>query len=250
MNSLIIFAKAPRVGEVKTRLLADTPLSPEEVCRLYRAFLCDVLAAAGRCSAQKVIVNFLPADSEAEMASLAQDTIPPQKLVLHPQSGEDFSERVLNSFRHAFSTGAASAVMIGSDSPTLQPKIVDSAFTFLARNGGVALGPSGEGGLYLIGLEKSCIPDFTAIFGGSTELLNFARQVQQAKQPLMLLEEITDVDVAQDLVSLISIIAAMKQAVHGGEFSYPENTAKMIKKLKLHVEQKNGTRNKVICREA
>lgn len=248
MNSLIVFAKAPRAGEVKTRLFNGTPLSEDEVCSLYRAFLCDALAAAGRCQADRVIVNYLPAGSEADMAKLAQERIPREKLVLKAQSGDDFSQRVSNSFRHAAAIGAASSVMIGSDSPTLQPKTIDLAFRFLGEKGGVALGPSGEGGLYLIGLASGFLPDFTTIFGGSTELLNFTRQVDKAKLPLLLLEEVTDVDVASDLVSLISIIAAMKRSANYTELWFPENTANMIDKLKLGVTRRNGTRNKVIVR--
>ena len=141
MNSLIVFAKTPRAGQVKTRLIKNTPLSEDEVCSLYRAFLCDVLAAAGKSEADRIIVNYLPADGGAEMAALAKGRIPAQKLALTPQRGENFSERVQNSFNDSFSSGATPVVMIGSDSPTLQPKTVNSAFRLLGKNGGVALGP-------------------------------------------------------------------------------------------------------------
>ena len=183
------------------------------------------------------------------MAELANGRIPPRKLALQPQSGKDFSERVQNSFKDAFSTGGSSVVMIGSDSPTLQPKTINSAFSLLGENGGVVLGPSGEGGLYLIGLANGYLPDFSKIFGESSELLNFTRELESAKQPLSLLDELTDVDVASDLVTLISIIAAMRYAKTDAETVFPENSARMIDELKLGVERKNGTRDKRIVRK-
>ncbi|MFQ5432371.1 MAG: DUF2064 domain-containing protein [Nitrospinota bacterium] len=248
MNSLIVFAKTPRAGHVKTRLLKNTPLSEDEVCALYRAFLCDVLTAAGKSEADRIIVNYLPADGEAEMAELVKGRISAQKLVLTPQSGENFTERVQNSFNDAVSSGAEPVMMIGSDSPTLQPKTINNAFTLLRKNGGVVLGPSGEGGLYLIGLMSGYLPDFSKIFGGSTELLNFIREVDVVNLPIFLLEELTDVDVASDLVSLISIIAAMRSAKHYGGTLFPENSAMMIDELKIGVERKNGTRDKFVVR--
>lgn len=248
MNSLIVFAKTPRVGEVKTRLLENTPLSEDEVCSLYRAFLCDVLTAAGKSEADRIIVNYLPADGRDEMAELAKGRIPPQKLALSPQAGEDFPERVQNSFTDALSSGASQVVMIGSDSPTLQPKTVNSAFSLLGENGGVVLGPSGEGGLYLIGVAGGYLPDFSKIFGESSELLNFTREVDDANLPLSLLEELTDVDVASDLVTLISIIAAMRRAKDYGGTLFPEHSARMIDELKLGVERRNGTRDKSVVR--
>ena len=249
MNLLIVFAKTPRAGEVKTRLLKNTPLSEDEVCTLYRAFLCDVLIAAGKSGADRVAVNFFPADSENEMRELAEGRVEPEKLTLVAQSGKDFNERVQNSFKNALSSGADSVVMIGSDSPTLQPRIIDSAFRLLTENGGVVLGPSGEGGLYLIGLASGYLPDFSKIFSGSSELLNFIRELDDAKQPLSLLEELTDVDVASDLVSLISIITAMRRAKNQTEMLFPENSARMIDELKLGVERVNGTRDKSVVRK-
>ena len=249
MNSLIVFAKTPRAGEVKTRLLKETQLSENEVCDLYRAFLCDVLTAAGKSDADKIIVNFFPADGEAEMAELAKGRVASQKLELLAQSGKDFSERVQNSFKSSFSSGSSKVVMIGSDSPTLQPKMINSAFSLLDKNGGTVLGPSGEGGLYLIGLASGYLPDFAKIFGDSSELLNFTKELTKAKQPLSLLEELTDVDVASDLVTMISTIAAMKLAKTDAESSFPDNSARMIDKLKLGVERKSGTRDKRVVRK-
>ena len=55
-------------------------------------------------------------------------------------------------------------------------------------------------------------------------------------------------DVASDLVTLISIIAAMRLAKNYGAMLFPENSARMIDELKLGVERKNGTRGKFVVR--
>jgi len=248
MNGLIVFAKAPIPGQVKTRLLPGTPLNEEEVCGLYRSFLRDVLKTAGRCKADRIVMNFLPAKNRDEMKELALESVPEEKLVMEPQEGRDFTERIANSFRFAAESGLKNAVMIGSDSPTLQSAVLNSAFEELEGAGGVVLGPSGEGGLYLIGMESSYRPDFAKIFSGSTELSNFVQQIEADGKALKLLEEVTDVDVAGDLVSLISLIDAMKTASKNHEMDFPANTAKCLEELALKVVQKNGTRNKAITR--
>ncbi|GMT42856.1 MAG: hypothetical protein IEMM0002_1267 [bacterium] len=247
MNALIVFAKAPIEGEVKTRLVEKNgPLTKAEVCGLYRSFLCDVLQTAGNCDADRIIVNYLPAGSEAIMYELAKSAIPPEKLLLQPQSGENFAKRVAAAFDYAAGIGADSTVMVGSDSPTLQSKTINEAFKHLAKDSGAALGPSGEGGLYLIGLKKPLRPDFEKIFGEADELSNFVEQLANDSVPFSLLEEVTDVDVVSDLVTLISLVGAMKLAVNHRQLDFPRQSADAIKKLRLKIVRSNGTRDKVI----
>lgn len=244
MGSLIVFAKAPLEGKVKTRLAEKTPLTEAELCELYRSFLCDTLETSGRCEADKVILNFTPAESRTLMMELSAPRIPPDKLILHQQRGENFSQRIAYAFDYASGIGAKSAVMIGSDSPTLKPATINNAFDILDAHGGAVLGPSGEGGIYLIGLSNGCRPDFEKIFGHDCELSSFAEELKKKEVPFSLLEEVTDVDVASDLVTLISLISAMKAA----GMDFPKNSARTIEKFQLRVVQGNDTRNKVILR--
>lgn len=244
MKSLIVFAKAPLEGKVKTRLAEKTPLTEVELCELYRSFLCDTLEISGKCEADKVILNFTPTESETLMREIAEQRIPTGKLILAPQLGENFSQRIAAAFDYAAGIGAKSAVMIGSDSPTLKSATINNAFNILNAQSGAVLGPSSEGGIYLIGLISGFRPDFEKIFGNGCELSSFAEELKKNKIQFTLLEEVTDVDVASDLVSLISLIDAMKAA----SIDFPQNSARAIEKFRLRVVQRNGTRDKVIIR--
>ncbi len=246
MSVLIIFAKTPIEGFVKTRLVETAPLGAKEVTELYAAFLKDVMSVAGKSAAERIILNYTPVEGEKIMLEMAENFFPQKKFELVPQSAETFHARIAESFRYAQRYGPA--VMIGSDSPALQARIIDGAFEFLENGSEVVLGPAGEGGMYLIGLGADVKPDFRAIFDGGSELLNFARQAEEGGYRLNLLGEVTDVDVAADLVSAMSVIEAMKSARNYQPMDFPENTARALAKLNIGIERRGGTREKVIVR--
>lgn len=245
MECLIVFAKAPVAGEVKTRLAATAPLSPEEVCALYEAFLNDVLRCAANSRADKIFLHYTPAPAAQQMAGIAQKYFAAGRLVMMPQGEGTFAQRIAAAFATAEKMGATRLVMIGSDSPHLQSRILDAAFVALAGDG-VALGPSGEGGLYLIGLRAGIRPDWEKVFGDGAELVNLCREIVRLGGTAALLEELTDVDVATDLVTLAALIETMAMAERRGEF--PQRTADELKRLKLTIGRHGGTRDKVLRR--
>jgi hypothetical protein len=253
MKTLIVFAKAPVKGMVKTRLMENTPLNEDSILLLYEAFLSDILAVAGRSSADRLILNFTPSEMEGEMRLKAEEVFGGKSFDMVAQSGESFHERIKTSFEQAKGTGSTSIVMIGSDSPTLKTSLIDSAFTALEKNGGAVLGPSGEGGMYLIGIDRSLEFDYREIFSGGAELINFSRAVESIDAPLgvplTLLEEVTDVDIASDLVTLVSLVESMKSARFTGD-GFPARTAEVIGRLRLRVSRReDGTRGKVLTME-
>jgi len=249
MKTLIVFAKAPVKGMVKTRLMENTPLNEESILLLYRSFLEDILGVAGRSCAEKIILNFTPSDMADEMRALTDEVLKGKSFELLPQSGDNFHERITSSFEYAKSVGSTSTVMIGSDSPTLKTSLIDSAFSILERDGGSVLGPSGEGGIYLIAIDPMLELNYDEIFFGGAELINFSRAVEIKGAHLTLLEEVTDVDIASDLVTLISIVESMKSARFTGD-GFPSKTAETIGRLRLGVSQADGTRGKVLTMEA
>lgn len=245
MECLIVFAKAPLAGEVKTRLAATAPLSPEEVCALYEAFLNDVLQCAANSRADKIFLHYTPAAAGQQMAGIAQKYFAAGRLVMLPQGEGTFASRIAASFATAEKMGATRLVMIGSDSPHLQSRLVDAAFAMLSGNG-AALGPSGEGGVYLIGVRAGMRPDWVKVFGDGAELVNLCREIVRLGGTVNLLEELTDVDVATDLVTLATMIETMEMAARRGEF--PQRTADELKRLKLMIGRNGGTRDKVLKR--
>ena len=144
--------KAPRAGQVKTRL---TPLlTPEEAAVLNTCFLRDTTAAisitAGEGVAARGIAVYTPVGAEAAYA-----VILPAEFQLVPQRGEAFGERLIFAMEDLFRLGFESVCLIDSDSPTVPQRAFAEAATMLAQpDDAVVLGPSEDGGYYLIGLKK------------------------------------------------------------------------------------------------
>ena len=112
---LIVFAKAPRPGLVKTRM--SPPLSFEESAALYEAILGDVLVATARFAAQldlESVVAFHPPEAVGELIAHT-----PPGYRLHPQRGADLAERMAFAVREAAAAGAERILIRGSDSPGL-----------------------------------------------------------------------------------------------------------------------------------
>ena len=142
MRQLGIFAKHPQPGRVKTRLAAT--IGDEPACRLYRAFVETLLARFAGVADRRVLV-FSPPERRAEFEPLAG-----QSWQLAEQSAGDLGQRMRRHFEDAFDDGASRVVLLGSDSPTLPVEYVERAFDLL-KEVPVVLGPSDDGGYYLIG---------------------------------------------------------------------------------------------------
>ena len=142
MNHLGVFGKYWRAGSVKTRLARD--LGAEAASELYRVFLATVLRRFAALGDQRWLA-FTPAAEEQAFRDLAQG-----HWQLLAQSSGDLGERMQAYFDHAFAAGARRAVLIGSDSPSLPASYVAEAFAQLDHCP-VVLGPSTDGGFYLIG---------------------------------------------------------------------------------------------------
>ena len=142
---LLVFAKVPVPGTVKTRLTAL--LSDAEAARLYDAFLRDALDA----------YRDLDVDVRLYM-SPTPDAVPdglvPDGVALHRQRGDGLGARMLNAFVEAFVAGYHRAVVIGTDHPTLPLAFVARAFEELATPFATVIGPSDDGGYYLLGMNE------------------------------------------------------------------------------------------------
>jgi rSAM/selenodomain-associated transferase 1 len=138
---LVVMAKYPRPGVVKTRLAAR--FGDEEACALYTAFLQDIAARFGPRSGLVWAVDPPDADPRPIVGGAG---------AVIGQRGTDLAERMRNCFATLFAGGAARVVMIGADAPHLTDAIVDAAFAALASHD-VALVPSADGGYCLIAMR-------------------------------------------------------------------------------------------------
>ncbi|MBI4666753.1 MAG: DUF2064 domain-containing protein [Nitrospinae bacterium] len=252
MRVLIIFAKAPVAGQVKTRLIEGTPLSGEQVCGLYEAFLKDVMTVAALTTAETIAVHYAPATGEKQMRSIMRGlnlgARNERRFIFTPQVEGSFTERVAASFEAASKFAPEATLMIGSDAPILKPEIMDSAFDFISARAGMALGPSGEGGVYLIGVPGDAQLDFSGVFTEGSELENLLSLAKRGNMPLKILPQILDVDVEADLVTLISVMRALNYERKFDSKVFPMNTFKAIEELGLAiVRNAENTRHKKIA---
>lgn len=143
-------SKAPRAGQVKTRLVP--PLTHEEAARLNACFLHDTAAAIASIQDKRArgIAVYTPIGAEIDYVDIL-----PRQFELLPQRGEDFGERLLNALIDLFKVGFSSVCLIDSDSPTVSGEVYSRAIELLSTHENpVVLGPSDDGGYYLIGLKK------------------------------------------------------------------------------------------------
>ena len=157
--ALGIMTKVPRAGSVKTRL--QPPLTPGEAAALNVCFLRDIAAAiteassAGGPSSRNTIARgiavFTPSGSEAEF-----EEILPAGFSLLPQRGTDFGERLTCAAEDLLRVGFESCCLINSDSPTVTAGTFRTAASSLQakHDRHLVLGPSDDGGYYLIGMKK------------------------------------------------------------------------------------------------
>jgi rSAM/selenodomain-associated transferase 1 len=170
--ALAVMTKAPRAGQVKTRLVP--PLSPEEAAQLNVCFLRDTAAAIAKAcgTTARGVGVYTPVGAEA-----AYIDILPSDFELLPQRGHGFGERLAFATEDLFQCGFGSVCLIDSDSPTVSADVYAEAVEMLSEAGDrVVLGPSDDGGYYLIGLKESR-PELFEQIDWSTE-----RVLEQTKQ--------------------------------------------------------------------
>jgi len=183
--------KAPRAGRVKTRL--QPPLSPEEAASLNICFLRDTAESIQTASRQRAlgVGIYTPVGEEA-----AYDTIFPADFALIPQRGEGFGERLINACDDLLAVGFEAVCLINSDSPTVPAESFRTAVELLQADGDrVVLGPSDDGGYYLIGLKTGHRELFYNIDWSTERVLE--QTISRAKEiglPVSLLPSCFDVD--------------------------------------------------------
>ena len=143
-RGLIVFAKPPVGGTVKTRLVPA--IGSRHAALLYRSFLLDSVAQYRRIGYP---IRLYFGDGE----------IPGELVDHHPdvevlrQDGKDLGERMANAFLETFGAGFNSAVIIGTDHPSLPDEYIRLAFDLLSEPKTIVLGPSEDGGYYLLGMN-------------------------------------------------------------------------------------------------
>lgn len=172
--ALAVMSKAPRPGKVKTRL--SPPLTPEEAAALNICFLRDTtanIAAVASEGGAAGLVCYTPVGDEE-----AFDGLLPESFSLVAQRGDGFGERLHLAATDILACGFGSVCLIDSDSPTVPAAALRTAVEQLQRPGDrIVLGPSADGGYYLIGMKQSHTAPFENITWSTGSV--FRETVQQ-----------------------------------------------------------------------
>jgi rSAM/selenodomain-associated transferase 1 len=201
---LVIMAKAPRPGEVKTRLAPS--LSPTAVTTFYCCLLEDTLALARSLSDVEVAV-MCPESDVTELAQLAGN-----EASVVAQKGEGLAAGLTSVFAHFAQDhrredhprGAHQrrTIAFNSDSPHLPRAVLEDAFETLATHD-VVVGPTHDGGYYLVGAKASHPTLFAGDgMGTSSALERLLTRAQGLQLSVSLAESFYDIDVADDLTRL------------------------------------------------
>jgi hypothetical protein len=204
-SCILLFVKYPVAGRVKSRLARG--LGSETAAELYKRFVGDtikMLGAAGRdlkiyCDPCKSVANY------AEWIGGGHEFI--------HQVGGDIGERMRGAFEETFAAGFKRAVLIGSDIPDMPAEFISRAFAGLDGSDAI-LGPSADGGYYLIGFseESFCAEAFSGVSWSTESVLSQTRErLESNGVKAALLPMWGDVDTIDDLKELV-------ERNKGGEF--------------------------------
>jgi len=196
-QKILLFVKYPEPGKVKTRL--ESLLDKDCVARLYECFVLDLLETLNGTGYEPTLV-FDPPGKRTETARLFGEGYD-----YRPQEGADLGERMKNAFLNCFAQGMTSVVLLGSDLPDLPGSVLKEAFSALKIFDGV-MGPSVDGGYYLIGFRKEGF--FPSVFDDipwSTDqvLSETMRHFHSIKRTVSLLPWGRDLDTPDDLWDLL-----------------------------------------------
>jgi len=189
VNHVLFFARAPRPGQVKTRLAAD--VGSDVALEIYRALGSRVVDQIAGVSS--ITVWYEPADAEEEMRAWLGD------LRFEVQPDGDLGARLTRAFA---AHPSEPAIAVGADAPDVDAAAIESAGNAL-RATEVVLGPANDGGYYLIGLARPLPKLFQALPWGTDEVLDATRAAcDKMRITPALLPVLRDVDRLSDLKAL------------------------------------------------
>lgn len=208
--ALVIFAKAPIPGQVKTRL--SPALTQDEAATLHGSFVLDTLertkAAVGKF---KLPVDRFLACAPSSTHVFFRIMEARHGVTLLDQQGDDLGTRMHHAFDSLFARGYQRVCVVGTDVPSLPLTHYRDAMESLTRHD-VVIGPASDGGYYLIGLTKSRPDLFTNIPWSTGSVMALTQQkAVAAGLKTALLPTWSDVDTIDNLQALIDESAADKK---------------------------------------
>jgi rSAM/selenodomain-associated transferase 1 len=197
---LVVMAKAPVPGMVKTRLVPH--LSPQEATDLYRCLLKDRIATIQRLTGVALAIAYTPADAKDAFIPFCENG-----LRLIPQKGKHLGERLNNIFVEKLADGFDAVSIIDSDTPDLPVSAVQASFArLMSDQADVIFGPCYDGGYYLVGMRRPH-PELFVNIPWSTDavLANTLEKARELGVRADLLQRWNDLDTIDDLIAFYGL---------------------------------------------
>lgn len=196
-NSLIIFLRYPENGNVKTRLAKTT--SYDFATSFYKTCAERIINEVKEIKSINRFAFYSNKDEKTKVEKWLGS-----KLFFSPQEGKSLGERMQNAFAKVFSSGAKKVVIVGTDVPDLSAEIIREAFNKLDESD-VVIGPSKDGGYYLLGMKKLHNQLFEDIEFSTAEV--YSETVSRLKNfnlTYHILPELQDIDTEEDLINWLN----------------------------------------------
>lgn len=228
---VILMSRAPIPGKTKTRL--QSHLTGKQCAKLHKAFLKDISNMLVEVSKQRENVNLYLTYTPPGTEEMFNDLIP-DEFDFFAQQGEDLGQKMYYALEHVAQEDERQ-IILGSDLPTLQLSVILDAIDQL-QDKDVVVGPSQDGGYYLLGTKEpvSCLFD-DIIFGKNDVLKATIKAIRSQQLSYNLVETWSDIDLYPELVEL------HKELQHRKQWEiYPEATAKLAASFLQKIEDEGG----------
>ena len=202
-DKLIVFQKNPVISKVKTRLASD--IGNDNALQVYFLLLDKTKEAVEKLD-QNIHVFYSDFVDENDLWSgLAKEK--------EVQSGLNLGERLKDAFERSYNSGAEKVVVIGCDCPDISENDIQTAFNHLDDSDFV-IGPSRDGGYYLLGMKKYCPQVFEGITWSTEDVFSETlERINQLDMEAKLLRPLMDIDTFQDLKSNASFYKDAKDLI-------------------------------------
>lgn len=187
-NALIIIAKHPEIGQVKTRLNGHIP--NEKILEIYISLLEQTVSKLKTVPGADTFIAYAPAPAEQYFSRFGPGLIP------LPEG--DLGMRMFHAFKEVLHSGYRKAVLVGADIPDLSASIIQTAFKLLSDND-IVYGPAKDGGYYLVGMNSLVKEIFVHVPWSSD--LTLQKSIEQATKygySVAFTEMLSDIDTIKD----------------------------------------------------
>jgi rSAM/selenodomain-associated transferase 1 len=196
-DSIIIFVRYPRKGQVKTRLAETT--SSEFALNFYKLCAENLIRNIKKVPSVNRCIFYSNKNEKLEVINWLGS-----KLLFAPQEGDGLGSRMKNAFEKVFSAGSQKVIIVGTDIPELSKEIIMKAFEMLDSYD-VVIGPAKDGGYYLLGMKKMNAELFEKIeYSTSSVLSETMTKIKELNLYYHLLPELNDIDTEKDLINWLN----------------------------------------------